>query len=50
MRGLSIFRGLSALSGTSLSTCLETATRGLSSVSDLKSALKDKIPEQQVCS
>lgn len=47
MRGLSIFRGLSALSGTSLSTCLETATRGLSSASDMKSALKDKIPEQQ---
>lgn len=48
MRGISALRGLSALSGNALSSYLETATRGLSSASDLKSALKDKIPEQQV--
>ena len=47
MRGLSAFRGLSTLSGKALSSYLETATRGLSSASDLKSSLKEKIPEQQ---
>ncbi|DBB15161.1 TPA: hypothetical protein ACH3X3_004166 [Trebouxia sp. C0006] len=48
MRGIpSIFRGLSALSGASPSTCLENTVRGLSTATDLKSALKDKISEQQ---
>ncbi|KAL3138666.1 hypothetical protein ABBQ32_006424 [Trebouxia sp. C0010 RCD-2024] len=47
MRGLSLLRSLSAFSGSSLGTCLESATRGLSTGSDLKTALKEKIPEQQ---
>ena len=49
MRGLSLYRSLSALSGTALGICFEGASRALSTGSDLKSALKDKIPEQQVC-
>ena len=48
MRGLSKLRGLSALSGASLGNFLESTVRGLTTATDLKSALKEKIPEQQV--
>lgn len=48
MRGLKALRGLASLTSSTLIECAETATRTLSTVSDLKSVLKEKIPEQQV--
>lgn len=49
MRGLKALRGLASLSSSTLIEGIETATRALSTVPDLKSVLKEKIPEQQVC-
>ena len=49
MRGLKALRGLASLSSSTLIEGIEAATRALSTVPDLKSVLKEKIPEQQVC-
>jgi hypothetical protein len=48
MRSLKALRGLAALSSSTLAQTVEIATRGLSTAPDLKSVLKEKIPEQQV--
>ncbi|KAK9916173.1 hypothetical protein WJX75_009710 [Coccomyxa subellipsoidea] len=47
MRSLKALRGLASFSSSTLIECAETATRTLSTASDLKSVLKEKIPEQQ---
>ena len=49
MRGLKALRGLSSLASSTLIEGIETAARTLTTVPDLKSVLKEKIPEQQVC-
>ena len=48
MRSLRALKGLRALTSTALSEYAEVATRSLTTVPDLKSVLREKIPEQQV--
>ena len=48
MRSLRALRGLRAVTSTALSEYAEVATRSLTTVPDLKSVLREKIPEQQV--
>ncbi|CAL5218955.1 g707 [Coccomyxa viridis] len=47
MRSLRALRGLRAVTSTALSEYAEVATRSLTTVPDLKSVLREKIPEQQ---
>lgn len=49
MRSLRALRGLRALTSTALNDIAEVSTRSLTTVPDLKSVLREKIPEQQVC-
>ena len=48
MRSLRALKGLRAIASTALSEYAEVATRSLTTVPDLKSVLREKIPEQQV--
>ena len=48
MRSLRALKGLRAVASTALSEYAEVATRSLTTVPDLKSVLREKIPEQQV--
>ena len=48
MRSLRALTGLRAVASTALSEYAEVATRSLTTVPDLKSVLREKIPEQQV--
>ena len=48
MRGIKTLRGISSLVPSTLIEGLEFAARTLTTAPDLKSVLKEKIPEQQV--
>ena len=49
MRGASrLLRRLSSVSSTALNGCSDTATRSLSTGTELKNLMAEKIPEQQV--
>ena len=49
MRSLRALRGLRGLTSYALNDAVEVSARSLTTVPDLKSVLKEKIPEQQVC-
>ena len=48
MRSLRALKGLRALTSTALNEVAEVSTRSLTTTPDLKSVLREKIPEQQV--
>ena len=48
MRSLRALRGLRSLTSYALNDAAEVSARSLTTVPDLKSVLKEKIPEQQV--
>ena len=48
MRSLRALRGLRGLTSYALNDAVEVSARSLTTVPDLKSVLKEKIPEQQV--
>ena len=48
MRSLRALRGLRGLTSSALNDAAEFSARSLTTVPDLKSVLKEKIPEQQV--
>ena len=48
MRSLRALRGLRGLTSYALNDAAEVSARSLTTVPDLKSVLKEKIPEQQV--